>query len=112
MKDISSGFWLGQELAVTPKIFCRPKSSRQAATMVETGFHSAKYWSALGIPVVGANALDKKVSGKTAMKTAAFATRAERTDNPIKIPIQAIENPNRRRNRKMLAAKLLFVTQA
>jgi hypothetical protein len=36
--------------------------------MVETGFHSAKYCNALGIPVVGANAFDKKVNGKVTKK--------------------------------------------
>jgi hypothetical protein len=31
--------------------------------MDETGFHSATYCSALGIPVVGAKAFDKNVIG-------------------------------------------------
>ena len=66
--DVSSGCWLGHELAVAPNSFFRPKSWRQAATIVETGFHSAKYCSAFGIPVVGAKALDKKVNGKVTKK--------------------------------------------
>ena len=41
--------------------------------MVETGFHSAKYCKALGIPVVGAKAFDKNVRGNTAIKVTSDA---------------------------------------
>ena len=77
----------------------RPKSSRHAATIVETGFHSAKYWSAFGIPVVGAKALERNVSGKTVRKTSEFATRASRTESPMRTPIHDIAKPKRRRKR-------------
>ena len=68
--------------------------------MVETGFHSAKYCRIFGIPVVGAKAFDRNVSGNTAINTTELATRASRTESPIKIPIQAIANPKSNRNRK------------
>jgi hypothetical protein len=57
-KEVSSGYWLGHESAVAPNSFFRPNNWRHAATIVDTGFHSAKYCSARGIPVVGAKALD------------------------------------------------------
>ena len=50
--------------------------------------------------MVGAKAFDRKVSGKTAMKTTELATRASLTDRPIRIPTQAIEKPNSNKNRK------------
>ena len=56
--------------------------------MVDTGFHSAKYCSALGIPVVGAKALDKKVKGKVTKKPTLWTVRASFTERPTKIPIQ------------------------
>ena len=37
------GSSLGNEPAVAPNSFFNPNNSRQPATMVETGFHSAKY---------------------------------------------------------------------
>ena len=86
--DISSGFSLGNDPAVAPNSFFKPNNWRQAATIVETGFHSAKYWRNFGIPVVGAKAFDKKVSGKTAMKVTFCATRSSFTDKPISTPIQ------------------------
>ena len=68
MIDINNGFSLGNDPAVAPNSFLSPNSSRQPATIVETGFHSAKYCKAFGMPVVGANAFDKNVSGNTAIK--------------------------------------------
>ena len=43
MSDIVKGFSLGNEPAVAPNSFSRPNSWRHAATIVETGFHSATY---------------------------------------------------------------------
>ncbi|CAB5020351.1 unannotated protein [freshwater metagenome] len=68
--------------------------------MVDTGFHSAIYCNGFGIPVVGANALDKKVNGNTAINVALVATRSSLTDNPINTPIQDIAKPKTNKNTK------------
>ena len=54
--------------------------------MVETGFHSAKYCRARGIPVVGAKAFDKKVSGKVTIKLTFCTTRASDAESPTRTP--------------------------
>ena len=68
--------------------------------MVETGFHSAKYCKAHGIPVVGAKAFDKKVRGKVTKNPTLWTVRASLTDRPTKIPIHDRAYPNIKRNRK------------
>ena len=68
--------------------------------MVETGFHSAIYCNGLGIPVVGAKALDRKVNGKTAINVAFVATLSSLTDKPIKTPIHDMAKPKTRRKTK------------
>ena len=65
ISDVINGYSLGNDPAVAPNSVSRPKSERHPATIVDTGFHSAKYCSARGIPVVGAKAFDKNVSGKS-----------------------------------------------
>ncbi len=45
------------------------------------------------MPVVGAKAFDKKVSGKTTINVALVATRSSRTDKPINTPIQDMAKP-------------------
>jgi len=62
---------------------------------VETGFHSAKYCSALGIEVVEAKALDRKVSGKVKRKETFATTRASFDINPAKIPAQERAYPKK-----------------
>ena len=64
--------------------------------MVETGFHSAKYWSAFGIEVVEAKAFDRKVSGKVNRKETFATTRASFDINPAKIPAQESAYPKKR----------------
>lgn len=95
-----SGFSLGNEPAVAPNLFSSPNNWRQAATMVETGFHSATYCNGFGIPVVGAKAFDKKVIGKVTKKLTFCTTRASRAAKPAKIPTHESAYPNASRNKK------------
>ena len=63
--------------------------------MVETGFHSAKYCSALGIDVVFAKAFERNVSGKVNKKETFATTRASLDISPANTPAQERAYPKK-----------------
>jgi hypothetical protein len=70
--------------------FGLPKSSRVAAVSALNGFHSATGRNQLGSVLVGTNAFETNVSGKTIRKPSCWPTSTDGTSRPIRTPIQAI----------------------
>src|SRR6478609_644643 len=92
--DASTGFCIGQ--AASAGIgFGLPKSSRQAAVVALTGFHSAIVCSTGGIVEVGTKAFETKEIGKKIMKPMALAVSVVRAKSPRVAPTQIIESPKR-----------------
>ena len=71
-----------------------PHSSRNACTSALIGFHSASQRSTGGIPSGLANALLRKVIGKMVTNMTPCTASTERSDEPTRMPIQIIMNPN------------------
>ena len=70
-----------------------PQSSRIACTSAEIGFHSAIGRSTGPIGSVGANALERKVSGKIVVNMTPWTASTERMAEPTRMPSQIIAKP-------------------
>src|SRR5215211_2951989 len=70
-----------------------PKSSRQAAVVALTGFHSAMVCSTGGIVDVGTKAFETNEIVKKMMKPIALAVSVVRAKSPRVAPTQIIEKP-------------------
>ena len=71
-----------------------PHSSRIAWTSALIGFHSASQRSTGGMPSGRAKVLLRNVIGKIVTNMTPCTASTERSDDPTRMPIQIIMNPN------------------
>src|SRR3954471_12971161 len=91
--EATTGCSSGQAVEAAPPAL--PKSWRTAATMADTGFHSAIVCSTDGSVSDGTNAFDKNVSGKIVRNAKPWTASGERASSPSSVPNQIEQTANR-----------------